>query len=139
MDDRKNIENFDQYLGTVAQLILDSNYTTKEEVQSLLSAHFGIMLLEAEKPINNDLKIQYDKKLQYLRQLETIGSPKINMVKQELTDLKNRLKESNKKIYTADNLNQYGAFKEFIRAKFGTALISEFYDTQNYTGAQAGN
>jgi len=127
-----NNRKMDEYLETLSKLILESNYTTKEEIHNLLSAHFGIMMMESEKPINADLQIQYDKKREYLLTLQRIGSPKINIVQNELLALKSKLKESNRIIYNGDQMNLYAELKEFVKSKFGASILTEFYGLKGH-------
>jgi hypothetical protein len=122
----KNIAIFDDYLENLASILLDRNYTSKEEIKADLMSHYAIMMKLQETPYNETLMKRKEELLDYLKKLQQTNSPKIINVNTELSKLKQEIKKSNIKLYDASELNRLVNLRRFITKKFGNEWLKEW-------------
>ena len=127
----KNIAIFDDYLENLASILLDRNYTSKEEIKADLMSHYAIMMKLQETPYNETLMKRKEELLDYLKKLQQTNSPKIINVNTELSKLKQEIKKSNIKLYDASELNRLVNLRRFITKKFGNEWLKEWNDLED--------
>ena len=127
----KNTAIFDDYLENLASILLDRNYTSKEEIKADLMSHYDIMMKLQETPYNETLMKRKEELLDYLKKLQQTNSPKIINVNTELSKLKQEIKKSNIKLYDASELNRLVNLRRFITKKFGNEWLKEWNDLED--------
>jgi len=127
----KNTAIFDDYLENLASILLDRNYTSKEEIKADLMSHYAIMMKLQETPYNETLMKRKEELLDYLKKLQQTNSPKIINVNTELSKLKQEIKKSNIKLYDASELNRLVNLRRFITKKFGNEWLKEWNDLED--------
>lgn len=122
----KNAANFDDYLEHLASVILERNYSSKEEIKADLMSHYAIMMTLQETPYNETLMKRKEQLLDYLKKLQQTNSPKIANVGVELAKLNQEIKRSNIKLSNANELNRLVNLRRFIVKKFGNEWLKEW-------------
>lgn len=122
----KNTAIFEDYLENLASILLDRNYTSKEEIKADLMSHYAIMMKLQEAPYNETLMKRKEELLDYLKKLQQTNSPKIINVNSELAKLNQEIKRSNIKLYDASELNRLVNLRRFIIKKFGNEWLTEW-------------